>query len=273
MVGATAVGIGAFLATHVQPASADASDPVKLVAAVRRRSDLTLAQFYDYWLNTHAPVINEHLETLGATTYVQSHLVSSTLNASLAASHGTGTAYDGIAEVWFPSTTALVAAMATPHGIIANQKIADDEENFLDSSECSLFLTNEYVQLSGAANPLKLVSVLRRKDGMSRSQFKTYGINTHAPIAKTALTTLGATRYVQSHTTDAVLNTTIALTHGTGAAYDGITASWFPSESSLISALATTAGTQADQAVAANEKNFIKPSESSYFVTKEYQIF
>ncbi|MFE5286037.1 EthD domain-containing protein [Nocardia sp. NPDC056611] len=148
LAGATTVGLGVFLATHVQQAAAEPnSGPIKLTGALRRRPDLTPAQFYDYWLNHHGPYARQQIETLGGYRYVQSHTMDSSVNSLFSASHGTGPAYDGVVEAWFRSTEALVAAMATPEGVIANQNLVNDEKNFMDSAQCSLFLAKEYVLL------------------------------------------------------------------------------------------------------------------------------
>ncbi|MEW1737895.1 EthD domain-containing protein [Nocardia beijingensis] len=148
VVGAVTAGVGAFLAAGVQQASAEpSSDPIKMVGALWRRPDLTPAQFYDYWLNHHGPYATEQIKILGGYRYVQTHTLDSPINSALAAMHGTGLPYDGLVEVWFPSVQALITAMATPQGVLANQKLVDDEKNFMDAARCSLFLATEHVLL------------------------------------------------------------------------------------------------------------------------------
>ncbi|MFI7669511.1 EthD domain-containing protein [Nocardia sp. NPDC049526] len=148
VVGATAAGLGAILASHLPKAAADPSpDPIKLVCVLRRRPDLTPAQFYDYWLNHHGPFATEQVKTLGAYRYIQSHTKDSALNLALATQHGTGEAFDGVTEVWFPSEQALITAAATPAGIQANQALAEDEKKFIDLPRSSFFVTKEYVLL------------------------------------------------------------------------------------------------------------------------------
>ncbi|WP_167669984.1 EthD domain-containing protein [Nocardia mikamii] len=147
--GAAAAGLAAVLASHLPMAAADTptGGQVKLVCVLRRRLDMTPDQFNDYWLNVHAPIAIKALTTLGATRYIQSHTIDTALNTTIAASHNTGPAYDGITEVWFPSEQELIAAIATPAGIQANQTLADNEKEFVDLPRSSYFMTKEYVMI------------------------------------------------------------------------------------------------------------------------------
>lgn len=146
MSGALAAGIAALASAKASPASAlVVSQPVKLVCVLRRKPSLTPAQFYDYWLNTHGPFAAEQVKILGATRYVQSHTTDESLNLTLQASRGTKAAYDGITEVWFPSDNALALKYATPEGLQASLRLAEDEKKFIDLADSSYFLTREHV--------------------------------------------------------------------------------------------------------------------------------
>ncbi|HEX4864897.1 MAG TPA: EthD domain-containing protein, partial [Acidimicrobiales bacterium] len=87
LAGATAAGISAIAAAYVPRAAATTTpmrfpEPltgVKLTCVCRRRSDLTLAEFNDYWLHKHAPLATQCVKTLGAYRYVQSHLADDAL--------------------------------------------------------------------------------------------------------------------------------------------------------------------------------------------------
>lgn len=146
--GAMAAGLAAVLASQLPEAVADPiSTRIKMVCALRRRADLSFEQFDDYWTNRHGPFATEQIKVLGGDRYVQSHLGDSNQNQLLVATRGTGEIFDGLTEVWFPSPQAVLAAMATPAGIEANQRLIDDEKNFLDLPRCSYFLTSERVLL------------------------------------------------------------------------------------------------------------------------------
>jgi len=152
LTGATAAGISAIVASQVPEASAltgtSRQPPVKMVACLRRRPDLSPAEFYDYWLHQHAPLARKLIQQMGGTRYVQSHTRNRDLGLLLATSRGQVLqAFDGIVEVWFPSRRTLVDSLASPAGARANLRLAQDEMNFIDLPRSSYFLTTEHVIL------------------------------------------------------------------------------------------------------------------------------
>ncbi|WP_433623635.1 EthD domain-containing protein [Nocardia sp. CA-120079] len=148
LTGATTAGLAAILASQLPKAAADpGSDRIKMVCALRRRADLSPEQFDDYWSNRHGPLATEQIKVLGGDRYVQSHITDAAQNLLLATTKGTGQAFDGLTEVWFPSQQAVLAALATTAGFEANQRLTDDEKNFLDLPRCSYFLTTERMLL------------------------------------------------------------------------------------------------------------------------------
>ena len=46
---------------------------VKLVFCLRRLPHLSLAEFQEYWLQKHGPLVRSHAETLRIRRYVQTH--------------------------------------------------------------------------------------------------------------------------------------------------------------------------------------------------------
>jgi uncharacterized protein (TIGR02118 family) len=120
---------------------------IKLVFVIRRREDLPLEEFHRYWLEEHGPLASSLLEALGARRYVQTHTLGGDHNAALAASRGTDEAYDGLAEVWWDSLEALVAAVGSEEGQRANEVLIEDEAKFIDFQRSSFFLTEEHTIL------------------------------------------------------------------------------------------------------------------------------
>jgi hypothetical protein len=116
---------------------------VKLVYAIRRRAELSPEAFRQRWL-AHAPLVARWAEALRARRYVQSHTLDTPLNAALAASRGSASAFDGITEVWWDSLDDLQAALATPAGQVAGRALLDDEREFIDFATSHLFLTDEH---------------------------------------------------------------------------------------------------------------------------------
>lgn len=93
---------------------------IKLVALVRRKSDLSKEAFADYWVNVHAPLA-------AAIPGMRGYRI----NIAGDAGDMPAAAYDGSAEIWFDSREAMLAGLASPENDIA----AKDTENFLDHLE------------------------------------------------------------------------------------------------------------------------------------------
>lgn len=124
---------------------------IKLVYCLRRRADISLDEFYRYWLNTHGAKVKSMAEALGARRYVQSHTCAPELNEIFAASRGLAPAYDGITEVWWDSAEEVKAAMASAVGAEAMATLMEDESNFIDFSQSRIFLTTEHPIFDRAA--------------------------------------------------------------------------------------------------------------------------
>lgn len=116
---------------------------IKLVYAIRRRTDLSPEAFRKRWLE-HAPLVARHAAAMRAVRYVQSHTLDSTWNAVLQASRGATPPYDGITEVWWKSEADFAAALATPAGQEAGRALLEDERDFIDLAASSLFVTEEH---------------------------------------------------------------------------------------------------------------------------------
>jgi uncharacterized protein (TIGR02118 family) len=117
---------------------------IKLVFVIRRREDLPPEEFHRYWLEEHGPLAGSLLEQLGARRYAQTHTVNADLNGALAAARGTAEAYDGLAEIWWDSLDAFLAAAGSEAGQSANETLMKDEARFIDLERSSFFITEEH---------------------------------------------------------------------------------------------------------------------------------
>ncbi len=117
---------------------------VKLVFALRRRPEMSRAEFQRYWLETHGPLVRSHAKALGIRRYVQTHTLDTPANALLRASRGGPEEYDGVAELWWDSVEALQAATASEAGIAAGQALLEDERRFIDLAHSPLWLSEEH---------------------------------------------------------------------------------------------------------------------------------
>ena len=116
---------------------------IKFVMCIHRRADLTREQFQEYWLEKHGPFFQKNAATVGSKRYVQSHTLETPLNDILRAARGTQVEFDGVAEVWFESEEALIAAMSSPEGQALVAALHEDELNFVDHARSSAFIVRE----------------------------------------------------------------------------------------------------------------------------------
>ena len=122
---------------------------IKLVFCLRRRPELTRDAFQEYWRTTHAPLVRERAEAIGAVRYVQVHTGYDDLSAALRAGRGGPEPYDGVAELWFEDRAALEAALGTDAGRRAGAELLDDERNFIDLERSPLWFADEHEIVPG----------------------------------------------------------------------------------------------------------------------------
>ena len=125
-----------FLATEEKvviegPPIARDTQWVKAIFLLRRRPDLSVSAFQDYWLNQHAPQIPRDM---GVLRYVQCHQIPSTYAEG-------EPAYDGVAELYFADLDAFMRYWTDPK---IQQIFGDDAPRFLDGAHCTAMLTDEY---------------------------------------------------------------------------------------------------------------------------------
>jgi uncharacterized protein (TIGR02118 family) len=118
---------------------------VKLIFCLRRLPHLSLAEFQDYWLNTHGPLVRSHAKTLRIRRYVQSHTLDEpNLQSALAASRNAEPGYDGVAELWWDSIEDFAGSNATPEGRAAALELLEDERKFIDHALSPLWVAQEH---------------------------------------------------------------------------------------------------------------------------------
>jgi len=117
---------------------------VKLVFCLRRRSDIDEAEFHRYWREVHGPLAASFAPVLGIRRYVQVHTTPGPVGDAITAGRGAPEPFDGVAELWFDSVDALVAATLSPEGAAAAEALHADEAKFIDHSRSPIFLTEEH---------------------------------------------------------------------------------------------------------------------------------
>ena len=119
---------------------------------------------------------------------------------------------------------------------------------------------------------IKLVFVIRRREELTPEEFHRYWLEEHGPLARRLLESLGARRYVQTHTIASDLNAALAATRGTAEAYDGIAEVSWDSIDALLAAAGSDEGQRINATLTEDEARFIDFERSSLFLTEEHPI-
>jgi uncharacterized protein (TIGR02118 family) len=123
---------------------------IKLIFCLRRKPGMSLAEFQDYWLTKHGPLVRSHAETLRIKRYVQTHTLDDpAAQTAIARARGAPEGYDGVAELWWESREDMAAGVATPEGRAAALALLEDERKFIDHANSPLWLAEEHPIVSG----------------------------------------------------------------------------------------------------------------------------
>ncbi len=118
---------------------------LKLTYCLHRLPVLSRDEFQAYWRDKHAPLVAEAAPVLGIKRYIQQHTAESPIVAATAEgrgmAHGPETDFDGIAELWFESEEAVIAATSTEEGLRHAHILADDEAKFIDFSRSRVLVS------------------------------------------------------------------------------------------------------------------------------------
>jgi len=108
---------------------------VKLIICAVRKPGMSHEEFSAYWREKHGPLVKSVTEfSRHVRRYVQCHL------AKTSVPWGTGSNYDGAAELWFDSAESAAAAFREPKYM---EIIRPDELKFVDIEKCISLMTEE----------------------------------------------------------------------------------------------------------------------------------
>jgi uncharacterized protein (TIGR02118 family) len=119
---------------------------LKVILCIQRRPGMTRAEFHAYWKDVHANVVKEVAAALGMRRNVHNRTMTTPLDAAIRQSRDASQEdFDGVAESWFDSLDALIAATSTEAGKRAAKRLAEDEARFIDFSRSRVFFVEEAV--------------------------------------------------------------------------------------------------------------------------------
>ena len=125
---------------------------LKLTFCLRRLPTLSLAEFQDYWLNKHGPLVRSLQPALGMVRYVQLHRLPGDLADGMRRVRGAPEPYDGVAELWGESEETYRAARRNPEAREAGRELLADEAKFIDLPRSPLWLSREEVIYAGSGS-------------------------------------------------------------------------------------------------------------------------
>lgn len=112
---------------------------IKLAYCITKKAGLSDEEFFRYWQEIHGPIGARipHLRRL-----TQSHRLTIPGDSR-------PPDFDGMAELWFDDTDALLAARKSPEW----KASSDDEANFIDPDKTAYFISQEHVILQRDPEP------------------------------------------------------------------------------------------------------------------------
>jgi uncharacterized protein (TIGR02118 family) len=169
---------------------------VKVVRLVKRRADLTLTQFKDYWLTQHA----RH-ERLAIETTPLQKIVASIATGEVALG-GREPPFDGMVALYFRSLEDARATLSGP----GTAAMREDAKNFVDPRSSPQIFADEYLvsekeDAPGAmrrSGQLKTIRTVSRRHDLTHAQFKDYWLNQHSKLEREVIETTSMQRIIAS---------------------------------------------------------------------------
>jgi uncharacterized protein (TIGR02118 family) len=120
---------------------------------------------------------------------------------------------------------------------------------------------------------IKVVFMIRRREGMTRGDFQRYWREDHAQLVSRHAELLRIRRYVQTHARDTDLDDALAGSRGSEARqYDGVAELWWDSIDDLMQAATSEEGQTAQRALLDDERRFIDLANSPIWLGEEITV-
>jgi uncharacterized protein (TIGR02118 family) len=115
---------------------------IKVSILLKRKPEMSPADFHRYWKDVHGPMVLGVPELMRyVRKYVQCHAIAEIFSDT----PGVTSQFDGIAELWGDSIDDIKRALAEPKYL---EVIRRDEEKFLDLANC-VFMVTEEIPMKG----------------------------------------------------------------------------------------------------------------------------
>ena len=252
---------------------------IRLIFVLRRKPEMSLAEYQQYWRETHGPLVAKHATALNIHRYIQLHTLDDPVNDQLAGDRGSmEPIYDGVAELWWTNREALVSAAGTPAGQAALQELVEDEARFIDLPKSPLWMAYEYPQVNPTPEELvarqnsplvKLFFCLRHLETQSLDEAQLYWRTNHGPLIRGLAPGMRMQRYLQVHRYEDEMEAQLRADRKTTVSpYTGHAEAWFD-RADLQKVADTPEGRRAMELAVEDESHFIDFSRSSMWIGKE----
>jgi uncharacterized protein (TIGR02118 family) len=223
---------------------------------LKRKADLSNQAFNDYWAGPHASELAARADVwTGVDAYKQ--------NRVLPAIEGITPEplWDGLVQVELQGRPSSAELRDDPR----NRQVGRDDERFIDLDQVVQFFAEAKVVLDGPERGVKIISLPRRRPGLSPAEFSHHYRETHGELVRhNEAFVKYANRYVQHH----AFADTVKATGGFSP-YDGISEFWFDS---LHHARAAWGDPSYMAELRADEKNFVGSPPSHRLIVEEVAI-
>ncbi|HEX4209662.1 MAG TPA: EthD domain-containing protein [Candidatus Binataceae bacterium] len=255
---------------------------IRLVYLLRRKPEMSLADFQQYWRTAHGPLVAGHAAKLDILRYVQLHTLQDQLNDQLAGARGKmEPPYDGVAELWWNNRESFAAGFMSAAGQAAGRELLEDEAHFIDLPNSPLWFAYEYPQVNPTPEDLvarpdsslvKLFFCLRHLASLGLEHAQLYWRTNHGPTIRAVAPAMRMKRYLQVHRFEEPLEQQLRIGRGTKVApYTGHAEAWFE-RADLATVGKTSEGRQAMEVAVEDERKFIDFPHSALWIGKEWEL-
>lgn len=236
---------------------------IKLIYCLRRRSELSLREFQEHWLEQHARFGRDNVLLR---RYVQYHRLEDdpVLTAMAQASVTQVEPFDGVAISWWDDLASVRAGMASAEVAAA----LEDEAYFIDHTRSSAVLTTERVIIEPVGNlPIVLFECLRRRNDIDHAEFSSRW-EEHGKIGRRANAAGLLKGYIQNVALGVQAQDGLEAISGEGS-WDGVTTGYFESVAKMKRLLTSPLVTEDAYE---DECRFMDHARCGFFVTRRHPI-
>lgn len=102
-----------------------------MISFLRRKPELTQAQFFEHWTDVHARILERNAELLGIVRYSIVKATEPEIMARFNPALDPTEQYDGVAELWLDSVERLTRP-PSPEEVSVHAELEADELKFVD---------------------------------------------------------------------------------------------------------------------------------------------